>query len=174
MSEVWMRAAVALGLLAPLARPQIGPLLQGPGRTRPELPSFEPPQHPPGDILPALAVPKEAGLDRLFTEVRVLIRDIRITGNTVVPGAELDRIAEPYKGRQLSFADLERLRDQLTLAYIQRGYVSSGAVIPDQTVRDGVVEIRIVEGTLGAVDAKTEGRLRQGYIASRQIGRAHV
>jgi hemolysin activation/secretion protein len=175
MSEGWLRIALALGLVAPLARPQVGPLLQGPGRTPPELPSFEPEKHTPGNILPPIALPPQPGLDSLFTGVRVFIRDVRITGNTVIARDELDRIAAPYKGRQLSFADLERLRDQLTVAYIQRGYVSSGAVIPDQDIRDGVVEIRIVEGTLGAIEAKTEGRLRKGYVPSRlRLGTSQV
>ena len=34
----------------------------------------------------------------------------------------------------------------LTLAYIERGYVTSGAVIPDQTIEDGVILIEVIEG----------------------------
>ncbi len=135
-------AAIAIELLAPFARPQVGPLLEGPGRTRPELPDFTPPASTPGNVLPPVRVPAEPDLKNLFTELRVLVREVRITGSTVIAGSGLDRIAAPYRGKRLSFADLEKLRDQPTLAYIERGYISSGAVIPDQTIRDGVVEIR--------------------------------
>ena len=35
--------------------------------------------------------------------------------------------------------------------YVEAGYVNSGALIPDQEVRDGVIEIQIVEGRLADV-----------------------
>ena len=75
-------------------------------------------------------------MESLFTEARILVRHVRITGNTVLTQGELLEIAAPYEGKQLSFADLEKLRDQLTLVHIQRGYVSSGAVIPDQVIQE--------------------------------------
>jgi hemolysin activation/secretion protein len=45
--------------------------------------------------------------------------------------------------------------------------VTSGAVIPDQSPEDGVVEVRIVEGTLETIEVEDPGWLRPGYVRSR-------
>ncbi len=44
--------------------------------------------------------------------------------------------------------DLRALRDAVTTAYVERGYVNSGALIPPQDLSDGVLEIQVVEGRL--------------------------
>jgi hemolysin activation/secretion protein len=140
---------------------------QRPGDERPELPPFEAPDRKPGGILPPVPLPREPDTEGLSGGVRVRIRGVRVTGNTALSSEELNEITAPYAGREVSAADLEVLRDQLTRAYIQRGYVSSGAVLPDQTLEGGIVELRIVEGTLGALDIETDGRLRESYLRSR-------
>lgn len=160
------KAALTFVMLVPLsAWAQSTPSSQS--GTLPELPNFPPPVRTPGAILPSVPLPPGAGVDGLFSGVRIFVADIRIVGNTVLAADELDRIVAPYRKKELSFADLERLRDQLTAAYIHHGYVSSGAVIPDQTIHDGVVEIRIVQGTLGELEVKIKGRLRKGYVSKR-------
>ena len=35
---------------------------------------------------------------------------------------------------------VQQLRDDLTLAYVERGYVTSGAVLPSQTLEDGELD----------------------------------
>ena len=56
------------------------------------------------------------------------------------------KVTAPYKNRTLATEDLERLRLALTLLYINKGYLTSGAIIPDQDVQAGVVAVHIIEG----------------------------
>lgn len=97
----------------------------------------------------------------------VEVREIRVQGNSVLSQEELDAITRPYVGRVVSAADLQRLRNELTLAYVQKGFVNSGALLPDQRIDDGIVEFRIVEGKLTQIDLEIEGRLREDYLRSR-------
>ena len=60
-------------------------------------------------------------------------------------------VAALADGREVSAADLETLRDRLTLAYVQRGYVNSGVVLPDQAIDDGLVTFQAVEGRLSEI-----------------------
>ncbi|MGB5338699.1 MAG: ShlB/FhaC/HecB family hemolysin secretion/activation protein, partial [Gammaproteobacteria bacterium] len=48
-----------------------------------------------------------------------------------------------------------------------RGYINSGAVIPDQKVTDGVIHIRIVEGVLNDINIKGRQRLKSAYFTER-------
>jgi hemolysin activation/secretion protein len=176
-------------LISSVVLAQRAPLTKGPGETRPELPTleqpkgtsrkilppitlpelptFEPPKRTPGTILPPIPLPEKPDMKGLSGGLKVFIRDILITGNTVLSLKELGAITAPYKEKILSFADLEKLRDEITFAYVNRGFVSSGAVIPDQSIQNDIVEIRIVEGTLGEVELETDGRLKERYLRSR-------
>lgn len=69
----------------------------------------------------------------------------------------------------LSFADILRASSAITDYYTCRGYVTSGAIIPTQTSRDGIVRILVVEGSLEADGIVIEGtrRLHRAYIRDR-------
>lgn len=131
---------------------------------RPGLPDFVPAARARGAILPPLAPGLTSDLD---AGVRTFVRGYRITGSTVLSDDELRELAAPYAGRPVSFEDLAALRDRLTEAYVSRGFVTSGAILPDQRVQDGLVEIRVVEGTLEHVQIETDGRLRDSYLRDR-------
>jgi len=98
---------------------------------------------------------------------QVVVRRIEIEGNTVVSSDVLAEVARPYVERRLSYADLQTLRDRLTLAYVTRGYVTSGATLPTQTLADGVLRVQIIEGRLGDIDVEVDGRLRPSYFRWR-------
>ncbi len=67
----------------------------------------------------------------------------------------------------LSFEDLEAIRHKLTLFYVNSGYITSGAVIPDQKVENGAVTFQIIEGKLTKIQVHQLGKLRPRYIESR-------
>ena len=138
-----------------------------PGDAMPELQPFAPAAPPDTPILPPFPMPEPGGPAEIDTGAAIVVREIRITGNTVLPAPVLADLTAPYTGRKLTFADLAALRDRITLAYVERGFVSSGATLPDQAVENGVVEIRIIEGTLAEIDVETSGRFRPAYFRKR-------
>ena len=73
----------------------------------------------------------------------------------------------PYINRALTAEELQEVRRQLTLYYVERGYLNSGAVIPDQPVGQGIVRIRIVEGRLSEVDVTGNTHLPAAYFQDR-------
>ena len=96
-------------------------------------------------------MPPPAPEPPLSSGVQVFVNAIRLTGNTVFSDQELAPIVAPYLGRAITTEELLDLRDALTARYVEAGYVNSGALIPDQEVREGVIEIQIVEGRLADV-----------------------
>ena len=99
----------------------------------------------PPDQTPA--VPPLGSEERL-PPIKVFVREFQFEGQTIFSLQELQAVAEPYTNREVTTEDLERLRTALTLLYIQRGYVTSGAIIPDQAVTDAVIRFQIIEGAL--------------------------
>ena len=109
--------------------------------------------------LPELPKAQPAAIARPGLGPQVFIREIRLTGNTAFSAEELAEVTAAYTNRYLTSEDLEALRQALTVHYVQRGYLNSGAVIPDQKVTDGVVELHIVEGRLTEIDVTGTARL---------------
>jgi hemolysin activation/secretion protein len=138
-----------------------------PGDERLELPPLEPPDLEKRRILPPYPMPTRSDDGGVSSGVRVLVNEVRIHDNTVIPLEDLREVAGRYENRSLSFSDLQELRDNLTLVYVERGYVTSGAALPDQTIRDGIVEIHIIEGRLEDIEIQTDGRTRPSYFRAR-------
>jgi hemolysin activation/secretion protein len=90
-----------------------------------------------------------------------------VTGSTVFSDEEIAEVTAPYKNKTLTTEDLERLRLALTLMYINKGYLTSGAIIPDQDVQAGVVAVHIVEGSLSRIDVVGNRWFRSAYIRDR-------
>jgi len=102
-----------------------------------------------------------------FPFPRVFVREIKITGNTVFSDETLKEVTAPYVNRELSDTDLESLRLALTIFYINKGYINSGAIILDQTIIDGIITIHIIEGKLTTIEVEGNKWFRSGYIRSR-------
>ena len=131
----------------------------------PQLPQeFRPPTPPPGTLLPPAPLAPKAGP---FPAVRIFVREIRITGSTVFSAEELAKVTAPYLNRELTSEDLEALRTALTLLYVNKGYVNSGAILPDQTIAEGVVTYQIVEGGLTAITVEGNRWFRSSYFQKR-------
>jgi len=124
----------------------------------------EPTPAPKLVLPPVPALPKEQGE---IPPVQVFVREIQVKGSTVFPADEIAQVTDRYKNRQLTTEDLERLRTELTLLYVNKGYVNSGAILPDQAVSDGIVTYQIIEGQLTNIDLEGNRWFRSNYLTKR-------
>jgi len=139
-----------------------------PGEYRPQLPELGAPPEAPVEAPAAPPAPAE---EKEPYGVRVFVKEIRLSGNTVFPTEELKTITAPYENRIVASSELEDLRVALTRYYIDHGYINSGAVIPDQKVVDGVIQMDIVEGVLTDIEVSGNRHLNSDYIKDRlQLG----
>lgn len=123
---------------------------------------------PPSPVLPSVpSTPPEDGAQQQLGQIQVFVKSIVVTGNTVFPNEEIAAVVTPYENRTLTTEDLERLRLALTLLYVNNGYITSGAVIPDQDVKDGVIQFQIVEGALSGINVEGTNWFQPGYISDR-------
>jgi hemolysin activation/secretion protein len=98
---------------------------------------------------------------------RMFVCDIRVTDSTVFSVAALAAVTAPYANRELTMEDVEALRLAMTRLYVDRGYVTSGVIIPDQTVTEGVIMLRVIEGELSRIEVAGNHWFRSGYIHRR-------
>lgn len=98
---------------------------------------------------------------------KIRVQRFKIIGSTVFSQKEFDKVLAPFIGRSLSFTDLFQARSAITQLYIDKGYITSGALIPPQAIQNGVVKIQVVEGSLEAINITGSKRLNYNYIRSR-------
>lgn len=98
---------------------------------------------------------------------RIFVKSFVIEGSTVFKPEKFQEILKDYTNRELSFTELLQARSQVTKLYVDNGYVTTGAIIPPQSLTDGVVTIRVVEGGLEAINVSGLRRLNSGYVRSR-------
>lgn len=142
--------------------PQPSPTPQTPLVT-PSLPSpLQPPT--PSPVSPAPTEP---------TNIRFRVDRIEILGSTVLQ-VEIDKLVQAFinrlrtENRDATFDELVDLRSQITQLYIDRGYITSGAFLPNnQDLTDGVIQIQVVEGVLERIEIGGLTRLQQSYVRSR-------
>jgi hemolysin activation/secretion protein len=172
-AEALLAGLILVTLTWAIAHAQVPPPVPSPldptGRAGepPPLQREEPRPTPPvPPILPPLQPPRTDEF-QLAPRERLFLREIRVVGATVVTDEELARVTAPYVNREVTSEDLEALRLALTHIYVNKGYVNSGAILPDQTVTDGVITYQIIEGKLTRIDVDGNRWFRSGYIRRR-------
>jgi len=81
------------------------------------------------------------------------VAGFRVSGATVFAAQPLLEVLGPA-GRDLTLAQVQERADRLTKFYKNGGYVVARALVPAQDVRDGIVEIQVLEGRYGVIDIR--------------------
>lgn len=80
---------------------------------------------------------------------KAVISTINVEGVTLLTQEEIEKITSSYEGEKLSLKGMQKVADLITDEYRAKGYATSRAYIPPQTIKDGVLLIKVVEGRLG-------------------------
>jgi hemolysin activation/secretion protein len=97
---------------------------------------------------------------------QVMVNDIQVIGSSVFGDREFTPIVSPYEGRELGLAELRKVADAITNLYLEQGYITSRAVLSEQTVTGGIVQIRVIEGELESIQVEGTQRLAS-YVRDR-------
>jgi hemolysin activation/secretion protein len=118
---------------------------------------------------PTLANPTLAKIQVTKIQVtKIQVTKIQVTGSTLIPPAEIATIVAPYEDRSLTLTELHLITEKLTQYYLDRGYLTSRAVLVDQTLEQGsLIQIRIIEGALERIDVQGTHRINPSYIRDR-------
>ncbi|MDQ5986745.1 MAG: Heme/hemopexin transporter protein HuxB [Syntrophus sp. SKADARSKE-3] len=90
------------------------------------------------------------------TGIKIKINSFRITGNTVFKKDDLLPLVAENIGKEISLAGLQKSIRKITEYYQIRGYLLARAYLPAQKIKDGVVEIAVLEGKLGLVELRMD------------------
>jgi hemolysin activation/secretion protein len=157
-ATAWAAATLTLfvGAVAVAAPPPPGPPPPDSGVL---LDTVKPlPKLPPKAQGPLFTAPDERPALKAEPGLRVHLTSVRFTGVTAVPLAVLQALVRPDLGKDLSFDELDAMAGRVTKLYRDRGFFIARAYLPQQELKDGSVEILVLEGHIGNVQVKHTGR----------------
>ncbi|MBW4605334.1 MAG: ShlB/FhaC/HecB family hemolysin secretion/activation protein [Calothrix sp. FI2-JRJ7] len=126
------------------------------------------PENEAPTILPP---PVESAPEETETNTSIPVRKIEVTGSTVFNPDIIESIINKSENRSVSLKELRGVADAITKLYLEKGYITSRAVLVDQEIKDGVVQIRVIEGSLEKIEIEGNRRLNSSYIRDRiQLG----
>ncbi len=120
----------------------------------------------PSDQTPIIPTPPQQSIPEVPT-VKFLIRKVEVIGSTVLSQEEISTITKPFTERTVTLKELIGLANSITQTYLNRGYITSRAVLADQTITNGTVKIIVIEGSLEKIEVIGANRLNPNYIRSR-------
>lgn len=139
--------------LSTLSLAQTLPATADPGRLRERLDSQ--PQPARTAEPPIVRRQRADAMPDSFKSVRLTLKTIRIEGATVLPAARLQAQADTYTGREVTGSDILELAASLTALYRNEGYILSLVIVPPQTISDGTLTLRVIEGYIDRVSLQT-------------------
>ena len=148
-----------------MAAPPLSQEQFGPGSEQLDVPALDDPDDVPKFKLPPLRKPSQQ--PQRGTALKILVKKIELSGNTVFSDEELAQITTPYTNKVLTTVEIQEIRQKLTLYYINKGYINSGAILPDQKISNGIVKMTIIEGELTRIDVSGNTGLNSDYISGR-------
>ncbi len=112
-------------------------------------------QRPQSPALPLDEVQLELPVPRknadAISPVTLFLNEVRLEGVTVFPARDIQAVLAAFVGQSQSMAQLNQMTRLITDLYHQRGYLTAEAFIPPQDLVNGVLTIRVREGTIGKI-----------------------
>jgi hemolysin activation/secretion protein len=124
---------------------------------------------PPTEFLQPPAAPPTTAPQPLPDNIpgTITVERFEIIGSTVFSPEELAAVTAPFTKRPITFAELLQVQDAIAQFYIKQGYVTTGAFIPPQSLKNGVVTIEVIEGEVERIEVTGTRRLNSNYVRSR-------
>lgn len=147
------------------AAAQTAPPVAPPFRAGDAVKETQPPRPPtPRQAPEPEIVRQEARPLTLPKGATLMVREFRLEGAEFIPEAELQAELAPYKGRELSLAEIQEAAAKLTALYRSRGFLVARAYVPKQDATSGVLTILIIVGKYGKVSLNNQSLVKDSFL----------
>ena len=97
----------------------------------------------------------------------VYVENIIVSPSEILKKEEINNITEDYLKKNLTFLDLETIVNKINKLYLEKGFVTARAYLPEQTIENETVKIELIEGKIGVVLISDNKWTRTKYIQDR-------
>ena len=94
------------------------------------------------------------------------VKRLEIQGNTRFSAATLHSLVADAEGKSLNLSEITAVADRITDYYLGHHYPLARAILPAQTIKDGVVVIQVLEARYGKVTLHNQSRVTSSLLQS--------
>ena len=102
-----------------------------------------------------------------FATKGVYVENIEVSPSQILTENEIRNIIDDYTQTNLSFANLQEIVAKINKLYLEKGFVTARAYLPEQTIENETVKIELLEGKVGDVNIYDNRWTRTSYIDKR-------
>lgn len=95
-----------------------------------------------------------------------MVKTISLGGNTLFDAATLHALVADAEGQRLTLSQLDQLAARITDFYHRQGYPLARAIIPAQTISDGILKIEVIEARYGQINLDNSSRVDEPLLAA--------
>ena len=99
--------------------------------------------------------------------VLIPVQKINVVGATQLKPADLQKITQVVEGKSVTLTELQGVANAITQLYLDRGFITSRAIVSQQSIVNGVVQIQAIEGSIESIEVQGLERLQAGYVRDR-------
>ncbi len=97
----------------------------------------------------------------------VYVENIEVAPSQILTEEEIKNIIDDYTQTNITFEQLQEIVDKINKLYLEKGFVTARAYLPEQTVENETVKIELLEGKVGDVTIEGNKWTRTKYINDR-------
>jgi hemolysin activation/secretion protein len=165
-----LRAVLLVGLFpfavhaaGPITPAPSTPITPGAGTILQEVKPLEAPA--PSQNQPGLQI-EQQGKEKLPATATFLIKSIQISGNASFGTPKLRALVAEAEGKELTLPELYERAVRISDFYHTHGYPLARAIIPAQTIRDGVVNIEVIEARYGRISVENHSHVSDALLGA--------
>ncbi len=131
--------------------PDAGQISREVNRPAPSMPKADPTLPKAQEVRPVL---------RPANGFAMTLNGVRFSGNSQILETDLQILIIESLGKRLGFNELQVVADNVSNLYRSKGYFVARAYLPQQEIKDGIIEIAVLEGVVGKAEVKQSGTVR--------------
>ncbi len=83
-------------------------------------------------------------------QILIDVKKFKVTGITLITQEEATTVLTPFENRSLTLKQINEAANAIVDLYQRKGRIAQ-AIIPPQDIKEGIVEIKVTEGKVGAI-----------------------
>ena len=111
--------------------------------------------------------PSERAKPSEYKTKGVYIDKVEVEASEVLTTEEISAITSDYEQANLTMADIKELVERINELYLNKGYVTARAYLPEQTIEKGTLKIALFEGKVGNVTVEGNRWTKKSHIKKR-------
>jgi len=111
--------------------------------------------------------PEEPAAPSEYQTKGVYIEKIDVPESQILTAEEIAAVLKEYERTNLKMEDIKALVEKINDLYLEKGFITARAYLPEQTIEGGKLQIALMEGKVGQVKVEGNRWTRTSHIKSR-------